>query len=134
MEVEAMDLDHGEDGAAPEKISIASKLQTIDYSHGASHASLDSVDYNHRGYGSYKEPPSYPPPAAAAAAAAYTHPFDLGYTYPPGGAGYPPGQPGFLPHGLDAATLFAAYASQAGTKLHIQYMCTYILSTIFTVQ
>ena len=122
MEVERMDLDRGEhpvdEAALAEKVNIASKLQTIDYSHGSSsYSHLKSVDYNHGSLAGSHPPgyrdPHYPPPLDRQPA--YPQPYE-GYPYPPGGGGYPPGPPGnFLPSGLDAATLFAAYASQTGT-------------------
>lgn len=110
-----------------DKVNISSKLHTIDYSHGSSYSSLKTVDYKHGTLSGpplpgYREPPFPPPyntPDYARHHAYPPHPYE-GYPYPPGGGGYPPGPPGtFFPPGLDAATLFAAYASQAGTQLRV---------------
>ena len=125
-----MDLDRPGDDNAANKVNITSKLQTIDYSHGSSYSNVKSVDYNHGAMGA----PPQPPPTDAFRDPAYPPAFDIpgygsgggrhlpypspyeGYQYPPGGGGYPPAPPGtFFPPGFDAATLFAAYASQAGT-------------------
>lgn len=130
-EVEGMDLDRRERPreveAVTEKVNISSKLQTIDYSHGSSFTNLKSVDYNHGSVAGTHPPefrdPHYPPPIGRQPA--YPHAYE-GYQYPPGGGGYPPGPPGpFFPSGIDAATLFAAYASQTGTTCTqiIQLMC-----------
>ena len=130
MEVERMDLDHGEhpveEAALADKVNIASKLQTIDYSHGSSsYSNLKSVDYNHGSFtGSHPHgyrDPHYPPPIDRQPTYPQTY---EGYSFPPGGGAFPPGPPGnFLPSGLDAATLFAAYASQAGTA---HWLCLFL--------
>ena len=129
MEANLDHREHPADNEATDKIGIASKLQTIDYSHGSAYSNVKTVDYNHRvTSGGPSHPPAYRDPAYPSSS------FDLsgyggagreagypyeGYQFPPGGGGYPPAVAAaagaFLPHGLDAATLFAAYASQAGT-------------------
>ncbi len=123
--------EHPADEEPTNRISIASKLQSFDYSHGSTN--LKTVDYNH---GTSSGAPAaqayqdsaYPPAPSSFDVAGYGggagretgggYPYE-GYRYPPpaaGGGGYPPAAAGsFLPGGLDAATLFAAYASQAGT-------------------
>ena len=111
--------------------SVSAQMESIDYSHGGLHASpnVQSIDYHH-GQGSelpYHDrppppprmpgyydnpPPEYPPPP--------------GYPpgpFPPYAEGFHPPQPfpmppfggpgGYFP-GVDPATLFAAYSSQAG--------------------
>lgn len=112
-----MDVDRREppaDSGATEKVGISSKLQSFDYSHGSAYSNYKSVDYNHGPPSDSAYPASYGQPGYAREGGGY--PYE-GYQYPPGGGGYPPGAGGggFLPSGLDAATLFAAYASQAGT-------------------
>lgn len=142
MEAERMmDLDRRERptddglGATKRVGSISSKLQSFDYSHGS--ANLKTVDYNH---GTSSGVPSHPV-AQAFQDSAYPSSFDLsgysgagseagysyeGYQYPPGGGGYPPVAGSFLPSGLDAATLFAAYASQAGTTIDYVHFLIHI--------
>ena len=125
-----MDIDRRElppKGEPTNRISIASKLQSFDYSHGSTN--LKTVDYNHgtssgapaatQAYQDSAYPPSFDVAGYGGAGgreAGGDYPYE-GYRYPPlaGGGGYPPGAGSFLPSGLDAATLFAAYASQAGT-------------------
>ena len=134
-----MDVDRREHPAEEEttdRISIASKLQSFDYSHGS--ANVKSVDYNH---GTSSGAPSHPA-AQVYQDSAYPPSFDVagyggagreagypyeGYQYPSGGGGYPPAAGYFLPSGLDAATLFAAYASQAGTSRSCTYLPPLVL-------
>ena len=130
-----MDIDrreHPAEGESTSRISIASKLQSFDYSHGSTN--LKTVDYNH---GTSSGAPAatqayqdsaYPPPpfdvtgyggaGAGGREAGGGYPYEA-YRYPPpvGGGGYPPGAGSFLPSGLDAATLFAAYAGTPTSNL-----------------
>ena len=134
-----MDIDrreHPAEGEATNRISIASKLQSFDYSHGSTN--LKTVDYNHGTSSS-----GAPAPAQAYQDSAYPPSFDVAgyggaggreagggypyeaYRYPPpaGGGGYPPGAGSFLPSGLDAATLFAAYAGTPTSNLDSVHTC-----------
>ena len=136
-----MDIDrreHPTEGAEPtSRISIASKLQSFDYSHGSTN--LKTVDYNHgtssgappaaQAYQDSAYPPSfdvagYGGAGAGGREAGGGYPYEA-YRYPPPaeGGGYPPGAGSFLPSGLDAATLFAAYAGTPTSNLDPVHTC-----------
>ncbi len=125
------------------KASIASQLETIDYSHGGGLA-LQSVDYHHgqSGTASRREEPgyrdrpprvddyppgplsrydSYPPHPGYGPMRAYPQAYPEGFppAYPPYG-----GAPaGFLPPGFDPASLFAAYTGQTGESIPHSLCC-----------
>lgn len=121
--------------------SIASQLETIDYSHGSGNLPIQSVDYHHGQPGDavdrrkepgYRDRPpkmdDYPPGPPSRYESYPPHPgYAPVHPYPPGyHDGYPPpfppygGSPGtFLPPGLDPASLFAAYTGQTGE--YVQY-------------
>ena len=126
--------DHPMEEEPTERISIASKLQSFDYSHGSTN--LKTVDYNHGGSSdapaaqAYQDS-TYPSLDLAGYGGAgrevVGYPYE-GYQYP-GGGGYPPGAGSFLPAGLDAATLFAAYASQTGIYNYRPHTCMFSINT-----
>ena len=113
-----------------EKINITEKLETIDYSHGASAAlsaawgeggmpsTVQSVDYNHgqgamQGMGQ-EEFRGYPPTQATFGEfPSYSNyegfPLHANMPFPQAGP-----QTGAFFSGIDAASLFAAYSEQAG--------------------
>ena len=130
--------------------SVSTQMESIDYSHGGLTPNVQSIDYHHGQPSELpyhdRPPPSHPPPPPRVPDyydnPPPEYPPQSGYgpgPFPPYVERFPPphpfpmppfGGPGGYFSGVDPATLFAAYSSQAGGS-DVFTLCSETLIIIF---